>query len=172
VDALLTGKHIPRSSRRGRNSALFAPPRSSPRSIALRPRVVVRAPMSGASWPTEAAERGRETLIQSLGQRGPATKPVMDTRREASCGARHVLKILDHCLDVFLRSESKLGILVPARILPAFAMNRLRFHWLEVDAIQVVSPESACFTSAIGLSFHIRRWLSIVANERGFILSM
>jgi hypothetical protein len=37
---------------------------SSPPSIAMRPRVAARSPMSGASLPAEAAEPGRETLIE------------------------------------------------------------------------------------------------------------
>jgi hypothetical protein len=59
-----------RSGSRGRSAngyRLFGPPCSSPHSIATRPRISARSPMSGASLrATEADAGGREGLIQSL----------------------------------------------------------------------------------------------------------
>ena len=65
-----------------RITALFAPACSSPPSIAPRPRVAARSPMSGASFAAARVDEcGRETLVRNLGSQDRAAPCPCPTRQ-------------------------------------------------------------------------------------------
>jgi hypothetical protein len=73
----------------------FTPARSSPRSIALRPRVAARSPMSGASWPGDGCGRGaaglpagsRKTICIGTSLHAGVLSAALRCAAPARCGA-------------------------------------------------------------------------------------
>jgi hypothetical protein len=148
--------------------------------------------------PNDAHRGGRFRQLQIAAYCWDAPQTRTKPRCSPSTGKRPIGKVMTHIAQNNIRAFATVSELkpleTPEKIAAAFADPKggvvdkgstraipardrqtgtdLNQSNREVGGTQAVSPESACFTSAIDLSFQIRIWLSSVANERGFILSI